>query len=48
VRVTPIEQYYGQLLDYAVGTDWGRRGIGRMEARRRRLVQRGRAVLRRT
>jgi thioester reductase-like protein len=45
VRVTPVEQYYGQLLDFAVDTDWGRRRVGRMEARRRRLVRRGRAVL---
>jgi long-chain acyl-CoA synthetase len=47
VRVTPIEQYYGRLLDFALDADWGRRRVGRMEARRRRLVRRGRAVLQR-
>ena len=47
VRVTPVEQYFGRLLDFALDADWGRRSVGRMEARRRRLVRRGRTVLRR-
>jgi thioester reductase-like protein len=45
VRVTPVEQYYGRLLDFAVDADWGRRHVGRIDARRRRIVRRGRAVL---
>jgi thioester reductase-like protein len=45
LRVTPIERYYDRLLDFAVDTDFGRRRVGRIEARRRGLVRRGRAVL---
>jgi thioester reductase-like protein len=33
VRVSPIERYFGRLLDFALRTRWGRRAMGRAEAR---------------
>jgi thioester reductase-like protein len=33
VRVSPIGRYFGRLLDFALRTRWGRRGMGRAEAR---------------
>jgi long-chain acyl-CoA synthetase len=35
VRVTPIEGYFGRLLDFAQRTRWGQLGVGRAEARAR-------------
>jgi long-chain acyl-CoA synthetase len=34
VRITPIETYFGQLLDFAVRSRWGRVEISRARARR--------------
>jgi thioester reductase-like protein len=33
VRVSPIERYFGRLLDFALRTRWGRRAMGRAKAR---------------
>jgi hypothetical protein len=33
VRVSPIERYFGRLVDFALRTRWGRQGMGRAEAR---------------
>ncbi|MFL5820971.1 MAG: SDR family oxidoreductase [Solirubrobacteraceae bacterium] len=32
IRVTPIERYYGRLIDFAVRAQWGRRPIDRAQA----------------
>jgi long-chain acyl-CoA synthetase len=34
VRMTPVEEYFDRLLDFADAARWGRRRLGRVEARR--------------
>ncbi|HEY1278001.1 MAG TPA: SDR family oxidoreductase [Thermoleophilaceae bacterium] len=34
VRMTPVEDYFDRLLDFAHAARWGRRRLGRIEARR--------------
>jgi thioester reductase-like protein len=33
IRVPPLADYFGRLVDFARGTDWGRRPLTRVEAR---------------
>jgi hypothetical protein len=33
IRVTPVDGYFHRLLDFAQEANWGRRNVGRAEAR---------------